>query len=141
MKLNELKLELSQLQIRIKRLLLETKYEDYCELEVEYDASNPHDLFELQEFNRIVDELDSINMKISYLSRPVVGESVLHRNSDGRFECDFQTYTCGSGIEFLDSRDADNIQWCWSSVEHDDKDYYIVGFYDIKMEGLRVRCR
>lgn len=141
MKLNELRFELSQLQIRMQRILEITKYEEYGELEVEYDASNPDDVFKMKEYMQIVDELDSINMKLQYLSRTVVGESVLHRNSDGRFECDFQTYTCGSGIEFLDTRDSDCIQWCWSSVEHDDKDYYIVGFYDIKMEGLRVRCR
>ena len=58
-------------------------------------------------------------------------------------------YTSGSGIEFLineevlgeDGHFTEVPAWRTSTVEHNGTDYFIVGFKDIDMNGLRVRVR
>ena len=45
-------------------------------------------------------------------------------------------------IEVLLQGDADEAPcWVQTKVEHDGEDYYLAGYGDISMEGLRVRVR
>jgi len=45
-------------------------------------------------------------------------------------------------IEALVDDDYHNVPyWTRTVVEHNDEDYYLVGYRDIPMKGLRVRVR
>ncbi|GFI45170.1 hypothetical protein IMSAGC019_00480 [Lachnospiraceae bacterium] len=88
-------------------------------------------------------KLSDVERRIAYLSRPVKETSRLHKNGSGRYETKSgHYYTSGSGIEVLIKDDYREVPyWVWTSVEHDGRDYYLVGHKDIRMDGLTVRVR
>lgn len=83
-----------------------------------------------------LDKLESISCSIQYLQKPIRARGILRANARGRYEIEEQEWTCGRGIEVL-IEDS----WVHSRVEHNGKDYYIVGYPEIPMEGLHVRVR
>lgn len=84
----------------------------------------------------ILDKLEGFSSMIRYSQRPIYTSGVLHKNDRGRYEIKDYEWTCGKGIEAL----IDDT-WICSRVEHNGKDYYIVGYQEIPMEGLYVRLR
>lgn len=61
---------------------------------------------------------------------------VLAKNGQGRYGFSNGDYfTTGDAIEFK----YDYKHWIKTTVHHNLKDYYLVGFPDIKMEGLIAR--
>lgn len=77
------------------------------------------------------------------LTRPIVetcrlrkGSSVKYQTAQGIF------YNCGSSIEALVTDEYHDVPyWTRTVVEHNGKDYYLVGYKDLSMNGLTVRIR
>nr|WP_296470260.1 DUF5348 domain-containing protein [uncultured Acetatifactor sp.] len=106
---------------------------------------------QLEEYRNILYKLEEIQRDITYLNSPVREVSKLHMNSQGRYETDKgHYYTSGSGIEFLRREEVYNYDtekweeagiWTTSRVESQDGEYYIVGYPDAELSGLKVRVR
>lgn len=150
MNINELMKSLSELNYELKSLIRKTKIDRYDNLsEVEADWNNPEQLFMVEELRSAMQKISEASDTISYLEKPVKGEYILHKNSNGRYECSVHEYTCGDGIEYYAYDETeDRYRWCVSRVEHDGDDYYIVNSKWLRcdrnavpLEGLRVRRR
>lgn len=150
MNINELMKSLSKLNPELKRLINKTGIDKYDDLsEVEADFNNPEQLFLVEELCSAMQKIDEVSYTISYLEKPIKGEYVLHKNSNGRYECSAHEYTCGNCIEYYAYDNwNEHYRWIVSRVEHDGDDYYIVGSKSLSsdgnavpLEGLRVRIR
>ena len=107
----------------------------------------------IDEYSNVLKNLTSgPDSRWSYLLRPVAYTDTLTLYSDGRYGTSNgrNYYTSGTLIEFEDTKDTMNAEgtpeetpviWTISSVEHNGKDYYIVGYPDVDLNGLRVRVR
>lgn len=105
----------------------------------------------LEEYERIISDLDKTARRLAYYKKPVKEVSCIYRNESGRYETDSgHYYTSGRTIEFLRTEETYNYNtdewedakiWTTSSVEHNGKKYYIVGYPNVKMSGLKVRVR
>lgn len=107
----------------------------------------------IDEYSNVLKNLTSgSDSRWSYLLRPIAYTDTLTLYSDGRYGTSNgrNYYTSGSLIEFEDTKDTMNAEgtpeetpviWTISSVEHNGKDYYIVGYPDVDLNGLRVRVR
>ena len=114
---------------------------DLSGLHIDFDDSEQ--LFLTEELREIMEKLSDVHFRLKYLSRPVRETGRLHKNRSGRYETKGgHYYTSGSGIEALIKDDYQEVPyWVWTSVEHDGRDYYLVGHKDIRMDGLTVRVR
>lgn len=145
--------EVEELNLKIKQVLYHVEFENYEDLSaLEYDNTNPDQLMMLDELRGILTKIEEVSHIINYLSRPIKKEGILHKNRNGRYEVENYEFSCGSSIEYLaiDKRyfhyreNGECIivpYWRASKVEHNNKDYYIVGADGIRLEGLRVRIR
>lgn len=106
----------------------------------------------MEEYVTILYMLDKIRGGLDYHSLPVKEEGILHLNKvSGRYETEKgYCYTSGSGIEFLrlekifnyETQKEEEVEiWTTSRLEHDGKKYYIVGYQEVKLQGLKVRMR
>lgn len=136
--------EAQKLKWNIGSLLKLSGYErngDLSDLNIDYEDSEQ--LFLIEELRKIMEKLDVVNWGLKYLSRPIKETSRLHKNRSGRYETSGgHSYTSGNGIEALVPDDYSDVnRWVRTRVEHDGKDYYLVGHHDVSMEGLTVRIR
>lgn len=142
MNINDVFEELLKINSQVSKLLKDTGYEDYQELCVDYKKSNPDECELANELSAVMYKLSDATCKLNYLSRPVKGEAVLHKGVNGRYACELFELTCGCGIEAM-VYDVSNERYCWvlTSVEAMNGEYYLVGYKDVPMEGLKVRYR
>ena len=136
--------ETQKLNGSIRSLLRLSTYDDYDDLSgLHIDYEDGQQLFLQTELREIMEKLSDVTGRIAYLSRPVKETSRLHKNRSGRYETKGgHYYTSGSGIEALIKDDYQEVPyWVWTSVEHDGKDYYLVGHKNIRLDGLTVRVR
>lgn len=146
--------EMTKLKRQIDTMMSITAYQDYNDLSRLEDFSqikNADDRQQLAEYRKILSKLDEVQFTLAYYERPVLEVSRLRRNEIGRYETERgHYYTSGSRIEFLrveKDYDYDNDIWreigTWttSMVEHNGKDYYIVGYPGVVLPGLEVRVR
>ena len=150
--LKELQEEMQKLSSQIATVLSVSKYRDYDDLSgIEYSTNNPDDLLLIDEYKSILYKLSDVQYDLEYLNKSILFEDTLILRPDGRYGTrnNKTYYTSGSGIEFLineevlgeDGYFTDKPAWRTSTVEHNGTDYFIVGFKDIDMNGLRVRVR
>lgn len=152
--LKELSEELSKLNKQIKTVLDVSKFREYDDLSALDDwknIKNADDMQLLEEYREILYKLDEIQCCMDYLEKPVCETDRIYRSESGRYETDKgYSYTSGSSIEFLRTQETYNSNtgtwenteiWTSSRVEHNGTDYYIVGYPDVKMQGLKVRFR
>ncbi len=136
--------EAQKLNWNIESLLRSSTFETYGDLSgLHIDYEDSEQLFLSQELREIMENLSNVNHRLKYLSRPVRETSRLHKNRSGRYEtADGHCYTSGQGIEALVPEGYPEVM-CWvrTRVEHDGKDYYLVGHHDVCMDGLTVRVR
>ena len=133
----------SNISNMIGELLKKSTYDNYDDLSgLQIDLNDEEQWLLLDELKGILYNLDNAKRDIDYLNRPVVYTGVLQKNSIGRYETGNKEFTSGNSIEVLifDNFYEKN-RWVKTSVEHDGKDYYLVGYSDIPMQGLRVRIR
>ena len=150
--LKELQEEMSKLQKQIATVLNISKYREYDDLSgVNYSVRNPDDLLLIDEYKNMLYKLSDVQYDLEYLSKSILFEDTLVLRPDGRYGTNNGKtyYTSGSGIEFLCTDECLNEEghfedmqaWRTSTVEHNGTDYYIVGYKDLDMNGLKVRVR
>ena len=129
---------------RIDDILKSSTYDEHADLRGLYaDRKDNDQLFQLRELQKIMRKLADIGGSIEYLFRPVQETGILHKDENGEYRTEKgYCYRSGSLIEALLQGDT-NEAACWvqTKVEHDGEDYYLAGYEDIPMEGLRVRVR
>lgn len=146
--------EVQELNVKVQQILYHADYEMYDDLSgLEWDKTNADDLFMLDELRQILYKLDEVSHTLKYLDRPIKTEGALHKNANGRYEVQGVELSSGCGLEYvsLDDRHCrynDNDEyvptpyWVASRIEHDGKDYYIVGADEFEtLENVRVRIR
>ena len=133
----------SSLSWKIGELLKESKFEEYDDLSgLNIDSNNEEQLLLQDELRDILGQLKKAKIGIDYLNRPIAYTGYLQKNSRGRYETEEKEYTSGNGIEVLIYDDYyEKNRWVKTRVEHNAKDYYLVGYGDISMQGLKVRIR
>lgn len=152
MTITELKSAVQKLSGQISTILSTSGYQQYDDLlSIKYDINNPDDLMIIDEYKQLLSKLSDVQYAIDYLSKPVKYEDRLTLRTDGRYGTINGTtyYTSGSRIEFLTSEEVmdsdgqfvDVPAWRISRIEHNGTDYYIVGYSDVKLHGLKVRVR
>jgi hypothetical protein len=115
-------------------------YDDLSGLKIDYEDENQ--LLLLNEFKGILEKLDSVKSDINYLNRPIKSTGILHKNNRGRYETEFREYSSGYGIEaFIYDEYFEKNRWVITRVEHNGRDYYLVNYRNVPMEGLKVRIR
>lgn len=146
--------EMAKLQRQIGAVLSVSGYCDYDDLSGLDDFKQirtADQRQQLEEYRNILYKLEEVQRGITYLNSPVREVSKLHMNANGRYETDKgHYYTSGSGIEFLRREEVYNYDtekweeagiWTTSRVESRDGEYYIVGYPDADLSGLKVRVR
>lgn len=133
---------LQNLNYDIGSIIRKSQYENYDDLSgLDFNLKNPEEKFLRNELIKILESLSDVQNQINYLCKEGK-EFVLHKNSRGRYENSVREYTSGQVIEFCyyDELDEEYV-WEKSAVEHDGEDYFIVGYSEIKMDGLKVKER
>lgn len=116
------------------------KYDDLSGLDINYDDKEQS--FLLEEIKIILDKLEVAKNRIDYLNKPIQDIGELRKNNRGRYELGGEEFSCGSSIEVvLYDEYYEKENWVRTRVEHNGKDYYLVGYRDIPMQGLKVRIR
>lgn len=137
-KLNNLNNDITSILTGIDYRYAEVLYDD----QVEYNPNNPNDRLLKDEFEDMLLHLQEISWKLEYLKKDIIGEYILHLNQNDRYECSVMEYHCGVTIEFYYYDDWDDcFKWVVSRVEHKNGSYYIVGYDNVVMDGLKVRIR
>ena len=141
----ELDTMLRKLGVDIKEVVNVTKYDQYedwsCIKDYE-EITDPDELQLLDEYQTIMRHLCDVHYVLQYQHREIIGEDVLSINERNYFEDRYHEYHCGDGIEYYFYDDWDEkYKWRTSRIEHNGKQYYIVGNPDIELNGLRVRHR
>lgn len=142
MRTEEVKNLMDALNTSIQVVLQMTNYDKYEELNLDLNPGDPNDQFLKEQYMALLEQLTNTHTAINYLQQPVVEEGQLSRNRNGRFELN-DSYELSSGcpLEFLHYDDFDNChKWIASRIEHS-TDYYIVGYKELSLEGLKVRVR
>ena len=136
--------EAFKLNQSIAQFLKFTTYPDYCDLSgLDIDFNDGEQLLIWEELRGITDRLADVQDFISYLARPIVEESRLRKGIAGKYRtAKGHYYDCGSIIEALALDEYHEVPyWTRTTVEHNGTDYYLVGYRDVPMKGLRVRVR
>ncbi|MCH5201412.1 MAG: DUF5348 domain-containing protein [Oscillospiraceae bacterium] len=162
MKIAELTKKLKALNGEIKAVLRDSGFAEYNEFYPdEYETSrktirgedgyedNVADLtadewLRVYEYEKMLDQLDTISDRLTYLDKPITYEGTLYKSASGRYGCDYHEFTCGNRIEFQKyDEEHDCYYWVISRVEFsDDKGgYYIYGHSSTPLDGLKVRFR
>ena len=142
MNIQQLYNNFSDLNKEISTILTQSGFDTHNDL---YDldcGSDPDSLMLREELTDVLNHLDVVNSILNYLGKKIAGEYTLHKNKNDRYSCDLHEYTCGNRIEFYYyDDDIEKYRWNISTVEHNGSDYYIVGYRDISLNGLKVRIR
>lgn len=146
--------EMTKLQKQIETVLSISDYRNYEDLSglADYKEIRSADALQrLEEYRNILYRLDEVQAGLAYLEKPIKEVSRIYRNKIGRYEANSgYYYTSGSCIEFLRTTEVYNYDtdtyedvevWTTSRVESKDGEYYIVGYPDISLSGLKVRIR
>lgn len=136
--------EAFKLNRSIAQFLKFTTYPDYDDLSgLDIDFNDGEQLLIWEELRSITDRLADVQDFISYLARPIVEVSRLRKGVAEKYRtAKGHYYDCGSIIEALVSDEYHEVPyWTRTTVEHNGKDYYLVGYRDVPMKGLCVRVR
>ena len=142
--INQACAELKILSQKIENYLRLSNYYNYNDLsDFAADHKDAEQFFLKEELQIIMDKLAEAQDRIKYLSSPVKEISRLHRNRSGRYETEQGHYYCsGSRIEaMVPDSDTGVSRWVRTNVEHNRKDYFLVGYDDVPLDGLTVRVR
>lgn len=136
--------EAVKLNRSITQFLKFSTYPDYDDLSgLDIDFADGEQLLLWEELRHITDNLADVQEYISYLTRPIVEESRLRKGPAGKYwTVKGHYYDCCSSIEALVTDEYHDVPyWTRTTVEHNGEDYYLVGYKNLPMNGLRVRVR
>ncbi|MBQ1388626.1 MAG: DUF5348 domain-containing protein [Clostridia bacterium] len=128
--------------LKIEKLLSQSGFDIHNDLYDMECESDPDSLMLREELTDVLYHLDIASSILKHLKKKVVGEYTLHKNNNDRYSCAAWEFTCGNRIEFYDyDDDLEKYRWYVSRIEHNGNDYYIVGFRNLSLDGLRIRIR
>ena len=136
--------EAVKLNRSISQFLKFSTYTDYDDLSgLDIDRTDSEQLLLWEEIRRITDRLADVQECISYLTRPITEVSILRKGTAGKYRtAKGHYYDCHSNIEALVTDEYHDVPyWTRTTVEHNGEDYYLVGYKNLPMNGLRVRVR
>lgn len=146
--------EMAKLKKQLETVLYISGYRDYDDLSGldDYKQIKTADQRQqLEEYRNILYKLDTVQSDLAYFEKPIREVSRIYTNASGRYEtAKGYYYTSGSGIEFLRTEEVYNSDtnkwenagiWTCSRVESRNGEYYIVGYSDVELSGLKVRVR
>ena len=136
--------EAVKLNRSITQFLKFSTYTDYDDLSgLDIDCTDGEQLLLWEELRRITDKLAEVQEYITYLTQPITEVSVLRKGTAGKYRtAKGHFYDCRSTIEALVTDEYHEVPyWTRTVVEHNGEDYYLVGYKDLPMNGLRVRVR
>ena len=136
--------EAVKLNRSISQFLKFSTYTDYDDLSgLDIDRTDSEQLLLWEEIRRITDRLADVPECISYLTRPITEVSILRKGTAGKYRtAKGHYYDCHSNIEALVTDEYHEVPyWTRTIVEHNGEDYYLVGYKNLPMNGLRVRVR
>ena len=152
--IRDIMVEVQELNLKIQQIMYHSQFTEYDDLSgLDYDKADAEDLFLLDELQRILSKLEDVTHTLNYIDRPIKTEGALHKNANGRYEVNGIELSSGCGIDYLATDDrhcrynknddyVPTPYWCSSRIEHNGKDYYIVGATDLEtLENVRVRIR
>jgi len=142
--LKEVLAQATELNRSIEQFLKFSTYDKYDDLSgLEMDRNDGEQLFLREELWGIASKLADVRALIKYQSRPIVEESCLRKGLAGKYRtAKGHYYDCRSVIEALVEDDYHNVPyWTRTVVDHNGKDFYLVGYEHVPMKGLRVRVR
>lgn len=142
--LSELLERAQKLNTDIKRLLKESTYLEYDDLSgLDIDYKDAEQLLLQEQLWKVMQELEDVSDRLDYLALLIKEVSRLHKNSDGRYETKSgQYFTSGCRVEALISDSFRMVPyWVRTSIEHNDKGYFLAGHQEVGLEGLKVRLR
>lgn len=137
-------LQMKGLKSRINEIFSVTAYDEHADLRgLHVDHKDSDQMFQLRELRKIMRKLADIGGSIEYLFRPVQETGTLNKDENGEYRTEKgYYYRSGSLIEaFLQEDTHEEPFWVQTKVEHDGEDYYLMGYEDIPMNGLKVRVR
>lgn len=163
MRIDEVTKSMQKLNTQVKELLHQSKFDEYGEFcPDEYGADNqktitsedgytysvadltPDEWQLVHEYESILDKLDTISDRLSYLSKPITHKGKLYLTPNDRYAVDGQELCCGYRCEYQEyDEEYQSYKWVLDRVEYSDKysGYY---FYESKKaleEGINVRLR
>ncbi|MGM0220126.1 DUF5348 domain-containing protein [Enterococcus sp. AZ126] len=127
-----------------KRTFREMGYKDEEDFyDIDTHAFTPGKSLMYNELRKAFIKLEDFNYILEYLNSPIQFEGLLRENENGRFELENgDEFTSGSRIEALVYFDFnDRESWVRTSVESNESGYYLVGYNNVPMAGLKVRAR
>ena len=138
--------EMAKLKRQIETVLYISGYQENSDLSGLSDyrqIKSADDWQKVEEYEGILYKLDEMQSRMEYHTKSVKEVSRLHMKSQGRYETDGgHYYTCGSPIEALvEDGYRDVPYWVRTTLEHNGKDYFLVGYGSVEMDGLTVRVR
>ena len=136
--------EAVKLNRSISQFLKFSTYPDYDDLSgLDIDRTDSEQLLLWEELRRITDKLADVQEYVSYLTRPITEVSILRKGTAGKYRtAKGHFYDCRSSIEALVTDEYHEVPyWTRTVVEHNGEDYYLVGYKNLPMKGLRVRVR
>ena len=148
--INELKEELKKLNSSLEGVIRASGFRDYDDLSgLEYDRTNPEELFLVEEYRGILDQLERASSNIGYLTMPIAYSGRLTKQANGRYSCGGYELTSGNGLEVLEPCEVlnseghyiDGYRWTSTRLEHNGEDYYLVGVHVDSLEGMQARIR
>ena len=110
--------------------------------ELEIDKSNPSEVFELIEANKLLRQLENCAIKASYLLSEVQHEGKIAKTSYDQYELDGVTLECGTALEvLLWNNQEERYQYTYTTIEHNGEGYYLTCNGSKELEGLKARLR
>ena len=144
MELSMALVQMKGLKCRNDDILNITTYDEYADLRgLHVDHKDSDQLFQLKELQAIMRKLTDISGSIEYLFRPIKETGILHRDENGEYRTEKgHCYRNGNLIEVLLQAGSHEVPcWVQTKVEYGGEDYYLAGYEEIPMEGLKVRVR
>lgn len=154
MNINDLGVQLNSLCSKIEPILIESEYKDYedlsCLEDYECIKNDANNLQLLENYSVILNKLQDVVNDLIYLRYPIKTEGYLKKNRYDRYELNGIELTSGNGIEWLCdsddmyynlSTDSCSPYWKVGRIEHNGKDYYIVGCNSENITNIKVRLR
>lgn len=138
--IKDLQSKLNVVNQELKDIIKQSRFNEYNDLSgLKYDSESAEELLLVDEFRSVMNKLDEASSTIEYLNKPIRKKGVLSKGCNGRYFYDGRELTCGCCIEALVLVD-DVWKWMTTRMEHDGRDYYLVG-YKGNINGLCVRER
>lgn len=138
-KSEQIKVELQKLLPQMKKVarMIEDAEQDWPE---HYDSGDPESMYQRRVYTKAGDKLEGIVWMLERAFAEIADEGFLKKGTNGRYSLNGFEFTSGATIEFL-AEDSDGMRWVQSRIEHNGRDYYLVGHQHLSLKGLKVRLK